>query len=167
MAVGLGVMLLVAIALLEANLGRQLAYEQKREAPSFFFIDVQPDQREPFSRLVGEVSGVAPTVTPVVRARLAAIDGKPVTRELIDRRKRESPEKNWYLTREYMLTWASAPPPANALTRGRWWTAEEASARPRVSVEDEAARTLNLHVGDSIQLSGAGITLSARVAARS
>jgi putative ABC transport system permease protein len=163
-AVGLGVMLLVAIALLEANLGRQLAYEQKREAPSFFFIDVQPDQREPFSRLVGDVSGVAPTVTPVVRARLAAIDGKPVTRELIDRRKRESPEKNWYLTREYMLTWASAPPPANAITRGRWWTAEEASARPRVSVEDEAAKYFGVGVGGTLTFDVQGVPIEAEVA---
>jgi putative ABC transport system permease protein len=163
-AVGLGVMLLVAIALLEANLGRQLAYEQKREAPSFFFIDVQPDQREPFSRLVGDVSGVAPTVTPVVRARLAAIDGKPVTRELIDRRKRESPEKNWYLTREYMLTWASTPPPANTITRGRWWTAEEASARPRVSVEDEAARYFGVGVGGTLTFDVQGVPIEAEVA---
>ena len=46
MALGVGVMLLVAVALLEASLGRQFAYEQKREAPTFFFVDVQPDQRE-------------------------------------------------------------------------------------------------------------------------
>src|SRR5262249_62379030 len=117
--------LLVAIALLGASLGGQIAYEQKREAPSFFFIAVQPDQREPFSKLVGDVSGVVPVVTPVVRARLAAIDGTPVTRELIDRRKRESPEKNWYLTREYMLTWSDTPPAANRITRGRCWTADE------------------------------------------
>jgi putative ABC transport system permease protein len=162
-AVGLGVMLLVAIALLESNLGRQLAYEQKREAPSFFFIDVQPDQRGPFSRLVDEVSGVAPILTPVVRARLAAIDGKPVTRELIDRRKRESPEKNWYLTREYMLTWSSTPPPANAITRGRWWTAGEASARPRVSVEDEAAKYFGVGVGGTLTFDVQGVPIEAEV----
>src|SRR5439155_1720428 len=33
-ALGVGVMLLVAVALLEASLGRQLAYEGKREAPT-------------------------------------------------------------------------------------------------------------------------------------
>jgi len=162
-AVGLGVMLLVAIALLEANLGRQLAYEQKREAPSFFFIDVQPDQREPFTHLVGDVSGVVPVVTPVVRARLAAIDGTPVTRELIDRRKREAPEKNWYLTREYMLTWAAAAPPANAITRGRWWTADEASARPRVSVDDEAAKYFGVGVGGTLTFDVQGVLLEAEV----
>jgi len=162
-AVGLGVMLLVAIALLEANLGRQLAYEQKREAPSFFFIDVQPDQREPFAKLVGEVSGVAPVVTPVVRARLAAIDGTPVTRELIDRRKREAPEKNWYLTREYMLTWAAAPPAANKITHGRWWTAGEAAARPRVSVDDEAARYFGVGVGGTLTFDVQGVPIEAEV----
>ena len=162
-AVGLGVMLLVAIALLEANLGRQLAYEQKREAPSFFFIDVQPDQRGPFSRLVADASGVAPTVTPVVRARLAAIDGVPVTRELIDRRKRESPDKNWYLTREYMLTWSSTPPAANVITRGRWWTAAEASARPRVSVEDEAARYFGVRIGGTLTFDVQGVAIEAEV----
>jgi len=162
-AVGLGVMLLVAIALLEANLGRQLAYEQKRETPSFFFIDVQPDQREPFSRLVGELSGVEPALTPVVRARLAAINGTPVTRELIERRKRESPEKNWYLTREYMLTWSATPPPANAITRGRWWTAAEAAAGPRVSVEDEAAKYFGIGVGATLTFDVQGVPIEARV----
>jgi putative ABC transport system permease protein len=162
-AVGLGVMLLVAIALLEANLGRQLAYEQKRETPSFFFIDVQPDQREPFSRLVGELSGVEPALTPVVRARLAAINGTPVTRELIERRKRESPEKNWYLTREYMLTWSATPPPANAITRGRWWTAEEAAAGARVSVEDEAAKYFGIGVGATLTFDVQGVPIEARV----
>jgi len=163
-ALGLGVMLLVAIALLEANLGRQLAYEQKRDAPAFFFIDVQPDQREPFSRLVGDVTGgAAPTMTPIVRARLAAIDGTPVTRELIDRRKRETPDKIWYLTREYMLTWSAAPPPANALTRGRWWTADEASSRPRVSVDDEAAKYFGVRVGGTLTFDVQGVPVEAEV----
>ncbi len=162
-AVGLGVMLLVAIALLEANLGRQLAYEQKREAPSFFFIDVQPDQREPFARLVGDVSGVAPVVTPVVRARLAAIDGTPVTREQIDRRRRETPDKSWYFTREYMLTWAAAPPPANVVTRGRWWTPDEAAARPRVSVDDEAAKYFGVGVGGTLTFDVQGVPIEAEV----
>ncbi len=163
-ALGLGVMLLVAIALLEANLGRQIAYEQKRDAPAFFFIDVQPDQREPFSRLVGDASGgAAPAMTPIVRARLAAIDGKPVTRELIDRRKREAPDKIWYLTREYMLTWAAEPPPANAITRGRWWTAAEASARPRVSLEDKAAEYFGVRVGGTLTFDVQGVPIEAEV----
>jgi putative ABC transport system permease protein len=163
-ALGLGVMLLVAIALLEANLGRQLAYEQKLDAPAFFFIDVQPDQREPFSRLVGDVSGgVAPAMTPIVRARLAAIAGQPVTRELIEARKKKTPDKIWYLTREYMLTWAAEAPAANVITRGRWWTAAEAAARPRVSLEDEAAAYFGVRVGDTLTLDVQGVPIEVEV----
>jgi putative ABC transport system permease protein len=163
-ALGLGVMLLVAIALLEANLGRQLAYEQKRDAPAFFFIDVQPDQRQPFSRLVGDVSGgVAPAMTPIVRSRLAAIAGQPVTRELIEARKKKTPDKIWYLTREYMLTWAAEPPAANTITRGRWWTAAEAAERPRVSLEDEAAAYFGVRVGDTLTLDVQGVPIEVEV----
>jgi len=157
------VMLLVAVALLEANLDRQLAYEHKREAPTFFFIDVQPDQREAFARLVAEVGGAEPALTPIVRARLAAIDGMPVTRALIDRRKKETPDKIWYLTREYVLTWAAEPPAATVIVGGRWWSPSEAAARPRVSVEDEAAKYFGVGVGDTLTFDVQGVPLEAEV----
>jgi putative ABC transport system permease protein len=164
MALGIGVMLLVAVALLEASLGRQFAYEQKRDAPAFFFVDVQPDQRDAFSRLVGDVGGGGtPTLTPIVRARLAAIDGVPVTRALVERRQRETPDKVWYLTREYVLTWASEPPPATAIVGGRWWTPGEASARPRVSVEDEAAKVFGVRVGGTLTFDIQGVPVEAEV----
>jgi len=163
-ALGLGVMLLVAIALLEANLGRQIAFEQKRAAPSFFFVDVQGDQREAFVRLVGAATaGAAPSLTPVVRSRIAAINGAPVTRALIDRRKAEAPDKLWYLTREYVLTFAAEPPPATAITRGRWWTAEDAARRPRVSMEEEAARYLGVDVGGTLTFDVQGVPVEAEV----
>ncbi len=164
LALGLGVMLLVAVALLEANLGREIAFEQKRAAPSFFFVDVQPDQREPLSRLIAAASGgAAPTLTPVVRSRIAAINGAPVTRELIDRRKAEAPDKIWYLTREYVLTFAAEPPPANAITRGRWWRAEDAARRPRVSMEEEAAKYLGADVGGTLTFDVQGVPVEAQV----
>ena len=163
-ALGVGVMLLVAVALLEASLGRQLAYEGKREAPTFFFIDVQSDQREAFARVVAEVNGGAePVLTPIVRARLAAIDGAPVTRALIDRRKRETPDKVWYLTREYVLTWAAAPPPATVIVGGHWWNPSEAAARPRVSVEDEAAKYFGVGVGGTLTFDVQGVPVEAEV----
>ena len=40
-ALGVGVMLLEAVALLEASLDAHLDHERRREAPSFFFVDVQ------------------------------------------------------------------------------------------------------------------------------
>ena len=134
-ALGVGVMLLVSIALLEASLGRQIDHEQRREAPSFFFIDIQPDQRDAFVARVAEAGGgAAPVLTPVVRSRLVAVNGQPVTRDMVNRR-RGGPDGDagWYLRREYVLTYAAELPATNVLVSGRWWSARrrDASARLR------------------------------------
>ena len=161
-ALGAGVMLLVAVALLEQNLDAQIDHETRLEAPSFFFIDVQPDQREAFARVVREATGgTAPVLTPVVRSRLAAIDGAPVTRALVRARGGEDRENAFYYTREYVLTWASEPPPANVVTRGRWWGAEPGP--PRVSVEDVMARQLGIDVGSRLTFDVQGVAIEAEV----
>jgi putative ABC transport system permease protein len=159
-ALGIGVMLVVTVAILEGSLSRQLDHERRREAPSFFFVDIQTDQVDGFVRAVARLDGGAPpVVTPVVRARLAAIDGRPISRE--GRRGRE--EDTWYLTREYALTFAAAPPPANAITRGRWWTLAEAASRPRISVEEEIARRLGVDVGGTLAFDIQGVRIEAEV----
>ena len=163
-ALGVGVMLLVSVALLEASLGRQIDHEQRREAPSFFFIDIQPDQRDEFVRVAAEAAGGAlPVLTPVVRSRLAAINGQPVTRAMIDaRRGGPNSEGSWYLRREYVLTYAADLPPANVLVRGHWWRPTDWT-RPLVSVEEAVARQLGIGVGDRLTFEVQGVSVEAEV----
>ncbi len=160
---GMGAMVLVAVALLESALARQVDLERRREAPSLFFIDLQPDQRDGFARLVREAGGATAELTPVVRARLAAVDGEPITRETIDRRRRRGADGLWYFTREYVLTWADAPPAHNEVVRGRWWTVAEAAAGPRVSVEAAAARSLGIDLGSRLTFDVQGVPVEAEV----
>ncbi len=163
-ALGVGVMLLVAVALLEASLGRQVDHERRRETPSFFFVDIQPDQRDTFLRIVsGVTGGRPPDTTPIVRSRLAAINGVPVTREMIDERRDRGDERTWYLTRDYLLTWAAEAPATNVVSRGRWWTPAEAAVRPRVSVEEDAARYLGVSVGDTLAFDIQGVRVEGEV----
>jgi putative ABC transport system permease protein len=162
-SLGVGVMLLVAVALLERGLAQQIDHEQRREAPSFFFIDVQPDQRDGFASLVADAAGAAPTLTPVVRARLAAIDGAAVSRAMVERRRARQDDRTWYLTRDYVLTAAAAPPDGNVVLRGRWWTEAEAAATPRVSVEEDAAKALGVDVGSRLAFDVQGVTIEASV----
>jgi putative ABC transport system permease protein len=158
-ALGVGVMLVVTVALLERSLSAYLDLERRRETPSFFFVDIQPDQTEAFVRTVSGVGGDShPVLTPVVRARLAAINGQPVGRE-----RTEGREDAWRFTREYVLTVAAAPPAATVLTRGRWWTAAETTARPRISVEEEAARSFGVDVGGSLTFDVQGVPVEAEV----
>jgi putative ABC transport system permease protein len=163
-ALGVGVMLLVSVALLEVSLRRQIDHEQRREAPSFFFIDIQPDQREAFARVVAEAAeGTPPVLTPVVRSRLGAINSRPVTRAMIDgRRGGPDSEGAWYLRREYVLTYTADLPPANILVKGRWWRPTDWT-RPLVSVEEGAARHLALDVGDRLTFDVQGVPVEAEV----
>jgi putative ABC transport system permease protein len=162
-ALGMAVMLLVAVALLESVLGHQIDHEQQRQAPSFFFLDVQPDQREPFRSLVERETGAPPVLTPVVRARLAALDGQPLTRQVVDRHRARGQEDTWYFTREYVLTWAAEPPAGNVLTRGRWWTAAEAASGVRASIEETAARHLGVRLGSRVTFDVQGLAVEAEV----
>jgi putative ABC transport system permease protein len=161
-ALGAGVMLLVAVALLQDALDGQIDHERRLEAPSFFFVDVQPDQREAFTRvLAGAGGGVTPTLTPIVRARLAAVNGVPVTRDLVRRRVGEDREGAFYYTREYALTWSQSPPPGNVLTRGRWWGTEPGPAR--ISVEEAMAKQLGVDIGGRLTFDVQGVPVDAEV----
>lgn len=171
-AVGVGVMLLVSVAVLEGSVGRQIDQEQRREAPSFFFIDIQPDQREAFDRLLRQTAnGTAPVLTPVVRSRLAAINGQAVTRAMVEHRlaSRDATagdsgdgEEGWYLRREYMLTFATEPPPGNVVVKGRWWVPGNAG-RALISLEESAARRLHVGVGDRLTFDVQGIPVEGEV----
>jgi putative ABC transport system permease protein len=158
-ALGIGVMLVVTVGLLERSMDRFFDLERRRDTPSFFFVDIQPDQAEAFARTVSAAdTGARPALTPVVRGRLAAIDGRPVRRE-----RTEGREDGWRFTREYVLTYAATPPAANVITRGRWWTPAEAAARPRVSVEEEAAAAFGVHVGGTLTFDIQGVPVQAEV----
>ncbi len=162
-ALGTAVTLLVAVALLEGVLGRQLDYEQRREAPSFFFLDVQGDQLEAFTRLVERTVGTRPALTPIVRARLAAVDGERLTRDAVDRRRARGEEGRWYFTRDYALTWAEAAPAGAIVTEGRWWTAAEAGGRALASVEETAARHLGVRPGSRLTFDVQGVAVEVEV----
>jgi putative ABC transport system permease protein len=158
-SLGLAVMLVVAIAVLESGLRSQMTDRGPDETPAFFFIDIQPDQAEPFARLVAAQGATAPAeLTPVVRARLAAINGAAISPTERTRR-----EETWALTREYVLTWATKPPRHNTVVAGRWWTEAESAREPLISVEAEIAGQLGVRPGDRLTFDVQGVPVTARV----
>jgi len=81
-AIGIGVMVIVTVSLVEQALLPSSTGESAGGCPTFFFIDIQPDQSKEFVSLVGSQTGRARSeLTPLVRSRLHAIDGHVVTME--------------------------------------------------------------------------------------
>ena len=157
-SLGLAVMLIVAVALLEQSLRAELADRGPGRSPAFFFIDIQRDQVAPFTRLVTDKARHAPELTPVVRSRLATINGASAADD-----PRQKREEVWYLSREYVLTWGAEPPAHNAVIAGRWWTAEEARGEALISVEEDIAKNLGVTIGGTLGFDIQGVTVQARV----
>ncbi|MGQ0812208.1 MAG: ABC transporter permease [Nitrospiraceae bacterium] len=170
MSIGIGVMVIVAVGLLERSLLQQIGDNRPTDAPTFFFIDIQPDQVEGLRRLLHERTGeMAPQVTPLVRARLAAVNGQAVKNESVTEEEEQKQEarsekrKNWYLSREYVLTHLDRLPKDNSLVQGKWWEPGETFTRPLVSVEEEAAKYLGVEIGSALEFDIQGVTMSAEV----
>jgi putative ABC transport system permease protein len=157
-SLGVAVMLIVAMALLEQSLRAELADRGPGRSPAFFFIDIQRDQVEPFARLVKDLTRQEPELTPVVRSRLATINGASVADD-----PRQKQEEVWYLSREYVLTWSAEPPPRNDVISGRWWTKDEARQEPLISVEEDIAKNLGVSIGGTLGFDIQGVTVQARI----
>jgi putative ABC transport system permease protein len=168
MAVGIGVMVIAAVSLLERSLVHQIGESRPVDAPTFFFIDIQPDQKDGFDRLLRErLPHASPQFTPLVRSRLSAVNGVPVPASDGEGRGRsdagQEHGKSWYLTREYVLTFLERLPKDNVVTQGRWWSDGAPGIAPLVSVEEEAARNLNVGLGSVLEFDIQGTTLAATV----
>lgn len=157
-SLGLAVMLMVSVALLEGTLREQITRRSPERAPAFFFIDIQPDQAGPFADLVSRIGGSRPELIPVVRSRLAAINNTPIAGDVRTRR-----EDVWYLTREYVLTWAAEAPGHNTVVAGQWWSPSEAQREPLISVEEEIAGQLGVSLGGTLTFDIQGVAVTARI----
>ena len=169
-AIGIGVMVIVTVSLVEQALLHQVQENRPTDAPTFFFIDIQPDQAKEFVSLVDRQTGRArQELIPLVRSRLHAIDGHLITVEEgveKDEKRTEGKEergKQWYLTREYVLTFLEQLPKDNQLVKGEWWKPGQVFSTPQVSVEEEAATHLGLAIGSIVEFDIQGATVAAKV----
>jgi len=170
-AIGIGVMVIVTVSLVEQAVLRQVQENRPADSPTFFFIDIQPDQAKEFvSLLARQADRARPELTPLVRSRLHAIDGHVVKSEeegveRDDKRTagKEARGKQWYLTREYVLTFLDQLPKDNQLVKGEWWKPGQVFSTPQVSVEEEAATHLGLAIGSIVEFDIQGATVSAEV----
>jgi putative ABC transport system permease protein len=155
-AIGIGVMVIVSIAVIKNSLLASLGERLPSNSPSFFFIDIQPDQRASFEDLLAQWVELSDyELTPVVRSRLSAIDGHPVDPEAY-----RGQRNGWYFTRSYVLTSLIDLPNDNTIVDGEWW---KDSGQVGVSVEDEAAKNLGLDIGSTLEFDIQGAPLPTRV----
>src|SRR4029079_10922147 len=79
LSLGLGLCLLVALALIDGNIRRQLTAALPERAPSFFFLDIRGAEADAFDAYVeAKVPGGKLERVPMLRGRILRIKGVPV-----------------------------------------------------------------------------------------
>ena len=150
MSLGLGLTVLIAIALIEGNLARQVQSSLPEEAPGFYFIDIQPDQVADFDTLVRSVPGTSNLQrVPMLRGRISAVNGRdPSTMDVPD-------EISWIFRGDRGLTWTREPLPEAEVIKGDWWPADY-DGDSLVSLDAEIAEGLGLDLGDTLTVNVLG-----------
>ena len=157
-SLGLGLTLLVTVSLIDANLLARVKEQLPKNAPEFFFVDIQKAQLEPFRALargtegVGEIRDVAN-----LRGRVVRIGGVLASDAEVD------PGGRWALRGDRGVTYAAALPEGTELVAGKWWDAEH-SGPPLLSMEAELAREFGVGVGDTMTLNVLGREITAEIA---
>ena len=156
-AFGLGLSVLVAISVIESNLGRQINNRVAEDAPAWFFIDIQPKQIDEFERITRSIDGVTRVAkTPMLRGRIVKING-------ISAAAITPPEGSaWILRGDRALTWAANPPRGGEVVTGTWWP-RDYNGPPIVSMSKDAADDFGLTIGDTISINVLGREVTARI----
>lgn len=156
-ALGLALTLFVTLAGIQTSLAAEIARTVPKKAPNLFVLDIPSvDERNFRATVAREAPGADLNVVPALRATIVAYDGKRVA-DL-----KTLPEGAWFLGRERGATYSATLPEGSDLVAGNWWPAGY-SGPPLVSLDAEAAKVLDIGVGDMLTVSVLGREIEARI----
>ncbi len=158
LSLGLGLALLVALTLIDANIRAQLDRTVPGETPSFFFLDLQHGEAPAFvDFLHAKAADGKLELVPMMRGRISRVNGTPVAKI------KPGEKAAWVLQGDRGITFAASVPSGSTLVQGPWWPADYAG-KPLVSLEDEIATGLGLKLGDTITVNVFGRDITATIA---
>ena len=157
-AFGLGLMILLLLAVVRGDLMREWRASVGARAPNEFLINIRPQDAPALRRALAALGAPDAPMVPVIRARITAIDARPVASLHF-----ASARGRAFAEREQNLTWSADLMPDNRVIAGRWWGPAD-YGKPWVSISTEYRDAMHLKLGDSISFDVAGEPLTVRVA---
>jgi len=162
-ALGLGTLVVVTLLLVESGLSARLGSSLPKDGASLFFLDLQPDQRADFERVLSEEAATSVRVVPLATARISSIDGVPVDDLAAGQdggrgsaRGGDRGRGRWALTREQRITWQRELTPDNTLVAGELWNDP---GRLELSLEEGFADDIGARLGSRIVFDVSGVPI--------
>jgi putative ABC transport system permease protein len=156
-AFGLGLTVLLLLTLVRTDLLEGWRKTLEEDAPNQFLINIQPSETASVEHIFAQRGISVPQLSPLVRARMTAIDG-----EAVQDRSYPTPGGEWFANREHNLSWAAELSSSNEIVEGEWWPPDY-DGPPLVSIEEEQALESGLGIGDVLTFEVAGQALTATI----
>jgi putative ABC transport system permease protein len=154
LSLGLGLSVLAAVGQIDWNLRQAIATDLPTRAPAFFFVDIQPDQLDPFLALMQANPAVSQMETaPMLRGVITRINDRPA---------REVAGDHWVVRGDRGITYAATPGPKTRITAGTFWP-EDYTGDPQISFAAEEAAEIGLHLGDRMTVNILGRDITATI----
>ncbi len=155
-ALGLGLMAMLMLTLVRTELLTRWQQSLPADMPNRFAINIQTDQLPAVKAYFDRHRLATPDLYPMVRGRLTAIAGRPVSAAAYT-----SERAKHLVEREFNLSWAGKLRADNRVVAGRFWGPGE--TQPQFSVEEGIAKALGIKVGDRLAFDVAGSRFEAKV----
>ena len=160
-ALGLGLMALLLLTFVRTDLLDRWQLSLSADAPNRFIINVQPEQLPPVQAFMASQGLDAPTLYPMIRGRLVALNGQPASGATVgndgDADADADPMAQRRSEREFNLSSAAVLRDDNKVVAGTFWGAGAgAPATAEISVEQRFAQSLGWKLGDRIAFDIAG-----------
>ncbi|MDC1129965.1 ABC transporter permease [Candidatus Pelagibacter sp.] len=158
MSLGLGVTLLLTLALVGTNFKREIAKSIPEIAPDYFFIGIQNSDRDLFeSEIIEMDSDVKLEIVPLVATGIVKING-------IDPRTYIKQDNNsyWVIGSDRRSSWAAEVPDDNPITDGEWWDLSKPN-KLQISLDSEVANDFNIKLGDIFTLNIYGREIEGKI----
>ncbi len=153
LSLGLGLSVLAAIGQIDSNLRASIDRDLPERAPSYFFVDIQPDQIDGFlNRLTTDPAVSKVENAPMLRGVITRINGRPAEEVVGD---------HWVIQGDRGVTYATTPG-TSTITAGTFWDADYAGP-PQISFAAEEAKEMGLTLGDTMTVNILGRDIEAEI----
>ncbi|WP_375254444.1 ABC transporter permease [Yoonia sp.] len=154
LSLGLGLTVLATVGQIDGNLRQAFANDLPEVAPSYFFVDIQPDQIAGFQERLDADSAVSRVeAAPMLRGIITRINGRPAD---------EVAAGHWVVHGDRGITYSDAQPEGTDVTAGAWWP-EGYTGPPQISFAAEEAAEMGLNLGDTLTVNVLGRDITGEV----
>jgi len=147
MSLGLGVTLLLTLALVGTNFKREIARSIPDIAPDYFFVGIQKGEKKKFEQSVYKMNPDANIeIVPMVSSGIVKINGVNPNSYI-----KPDNDSYWVIGSERRSSWVENIPKDNPILKGEWWDLSKPD-QLQISLDAKVAKDFNIELGDIFTL---------------